>query len=218
MARWKRRLASGLGDAAWAARRLWAGLHETPDPHPRIAIGAIVRDEGPYLLEWVAWHRCLGITAFFIADNNSTDGTTALLRAMDGAGLVTHLPFPGEPGIPPQLPAYRMIAERHLSDTDWIAFIDADEFIRPAARCPDPATALPIWLGRLPALVGAVGLHWALFGSSDRTEPGSGLVVERFPHRAPQDFEKNNHIKSIIRCRNWNGLLGTPHGEPAGGL
>ena len=41
--------------------------------NPRLAIGAIVKNEGPYLLEWIAFHRVVGVDRFFIADNASTD-------------------------------------------------------------------------------------------------------------------------------------------------
>ncbi len=53
----------------------------------KIAIGAIVKNEAPYLREWVAYHKAVGVDAFIIGDNDSTDGTrafpTALLAAAD---------------------------------------------------------------------------------------------------------------------------------------
>ncbi len=173
-----------------------------------MVIGAILRDEGPYLLEWIAWHRCLGVSAFYLADNGSIDGMTGLLASFDRAGVVTHIPFPGTAGQPPQLPAYAMIATRFAAETDWIAFIDADEFIQP---CHPDGPGLAAWLAAFPRAVGAVGLSWAVFGSSGRAVPGAGLVVDRFPRRGPEAFPENTHLKSIVRCRAWGGLLQTPH-------
>ena len=110
-------------------------------PLPRLAIGAIIKNEAPYLLEWIAYHRVLGVERFFIADNGSTDGGSPLLAALDAAGLVRHLPFPDRPGERPQLPAYRAILAAHGHEADWIAFIDADEFLAPSSLDP----ARPSW-------------------------------------------------------------------------
>ena len=82
--------------------------------NPRLAVGAIFKNEGPYVLEWVAFHRVLGIERFFIADNNSSDETTVLLAALARAGIVDHLPFPSVPGQPPQPLAYEEILRRHV--------------------------------------------------------------------------------------------------------
>ena len=57
-----------------------------------------------------------------------------------------YLPFPDRPGVRPQRPAYRAILARHAAAADWIAFIDADEFLLPAAG-PFPG-ALPRLLAR----------------------------------------------------------------------
>ena len=77
------------------------------------------------------------------------------------------LPFPGRPDGRPQLPAYAAILARHGSDADWIAFIDADEFLVPAAGL----ASLPALLAGTCAdpLVGAVAVNWALYGSAGRT-------------------------------------------------
>jgi hypothetical protein len=174
-----------------------------------LAVGAIFRNEGPYILEWLAWHRALGVDRFFLADNASDDGSGALLAALAGARLVEHLPFPGRPGEAPQLPAYDEILRRHGRDADWIAFIDADEFLAPAA----PLRALRPLLAGLAGRgdVGAVAVNWAVYGSAGEAEARPGLVVERFPCRAPQQAEVNRHYKTILAPRAFAGLEATPH-------
>lgn len=71
--------------------------------------------------------RRAGFTEVLVYDNDSTDGTTDLLRALDDAGELVHLPWPHLVGPRPQRLAYEH-ARRH-SDADWIAFFDADEFL-----------------------------------------------------------------------------------------
>jgi len=174
---------------------------------PTIAVGAIVKNEGPYILEWLAYHRVLGIERFFIANNNSDDGSTELLAALHSIGLVEHIPFPHVPGKPPQLPAYVDILRRNGDDAQWIAFIDADEFLVLA----DESISLPALFGSFDEKVGAVSVNWAIYGSSFRNEPSQGLVIERFTWRADQNFGVNLHYKSIVRSAACLAPSGTPH-------
>lgn len=74
-----------------------------------VAIGAIFKNEHPFILEWLAYHQCLGINNFYIADNISTDGSSELLAALDTIGLINRIPYPTQPNTPPQLGAYREI-------------------------------------------------------------------------------------------------------------
>ena len=94
---------------------------------PRIALCAIVRNEIRSLVEWLAHYKVLGVDDFLIYDNDSTDGTSDLLRALDEAGEVVHLDWPHAVGARPQRLAYEH-ARKH-SDADWLAFFDADEFL-----------------------------------------------------------------------------------------
>lgn len=46
------------------------------DEKLNLYIAAIIKDEYSGLLEWIAYHRVLGVTGFMIADNGSRDGST----------------------------------------------------------------------------------------------------------------------------------------------
>lgn len=193
---------AGAGDRlAAAAERL------VLRPRPVLAIAAIVKNEGPYLLEWLAWYRLQGITSFFIADNGSDDGTTALLQAMQRAGLVTTFQFRTPEGVAPQLPAYRRIIRRYGHRALWFGFFDADEFLRPLPAGSDFAA----WLNTLPDKVGAVGVNWACYGSSGRDAPGEGLIHERFTQRGEDKFHRHLIIKSVVRARDFVTTGGNPH-------
>ncbi len=73
----------------------------------KIAICTIMKQEEPYILEWVAYHRKLGFD-LVIADNGGNDRTTDLLSALDRAGLIKRLDFRWCRSRP-QLPAYRAL-------------------------------------------------------------------------------------------------------------
>jgi glycosyltransferase involved in cell wall biosynthesis len=173
-----------------------------------IGIAAIFKNEKPYILEWIAAHIVVGVDKFFIADNNSTDGTSELLAELEEKGIVNYIPFPGVEGEAPQLPAYRKIMELYGKDVDWIAFIDADEFLIPS----DNSLNLKLSLDRVlkNKKAGAIAINWSIYGSSNLVKYESKPVLKRFTKRAAMDFPVNFHYKSIVRTEAYDNVL-NPH-------
>ncbi|HYD64981.1 glycosyltransferase family 2 protein [Azospirillum sp.] len=161
---------------------------------PTVALAAIVKDEGPYIAEWVAYHRVIGFDHFLLYDNGSTDGTAAFLRALARRGLATVVDWPGD-GANPQLAAYQHALDTAGGHFDWMAFLDADEFL----VLHRDATVQP-FLARY-ATAAAVAVNWKMFGSSGRTEREDGLVMERFTRCAPTAHDVSRIVKSIVRPR-----------------
>lgn len=83
------------------------------------------------MLEWIAFHRVLGVSGFIIADNGSNDGSRELLGSLAKLGVVTVFDHPTVGQQKPQLPAYNKILRSCPRDVDLLAFIDADEFCSP---------------------------------------------------------------------------------------
>jgi hypothetical protein len=46
----------------------------------KIALGAIVKNEADYLLDWIAYHWVVGARHFLIASNDSTDESNEILQ------------------------------------------------------------------------------------------------------------------------------------------
>ena len=144
-------------------------------PLPRLAIGAIIKNEAPYLLEWVAYHRVLGVERFFIADNGSTDGGSPLLAALDAAraGAAPALPRPARrAAAAPRLPGDPRRA-RPRGRLDRLHRRRRVPGPRRPPRLPDALPGLVARLGADPG-VGAILVNWALYGSSGRLEAGPG--------------------------------------------
>jgi Glycosyl transferase family 2 len=153
----------------------------------RLAVCAIFKNEAPFLEEWLAWHRVIGVSHFFLYDNGSTDGGADLIR---GAADITLSDWPRRPG---QLAAYRDVIAHHARRYDWVAFIDVDEFIHPLEDDT-------VW----PALARADGfsamlVHWRVFGPSGWDHRPPGLVLENYIQRSPDDDAGNRHVKTIVR-------------------
>ena len=58
------------------------------DPR-RIVLACTMRNEGPYVLEWVAYHRSIGFTDLVVCTNDCVDGSPDLLDALQDAGVLT---------------------------------------------------------------------------------------------------------------------------------
>ncbi|MFU8817681.1 MAG: glycosyltransferase family 2 protein [Pseudomonadales bacterium] len=167
---------------------------ETRETRRRFAIVAIVKNEADYLLEWIAYHRCAGFDHFHLADNGSTDGTAALLQALERAGVVSYTWWPVAHKA--QFQWYNHAIDSFASTADYLTFLDADEFLVP--RVGVRATA---HLARLlePSDVGAIAINWQIYGSAGQRQRQPGLVLERFTHASNPERLVNTHVKSVVK-------------------
>jgi glycosyltransferase involved in cell wall biosynthesis len=164
------------------------------DVAPTAALCAIMKNEGPYILEWVAFHRVLGFNEIFIYDNDSTDNTSELLACLGAAGIVNAIAWPSVQGIAPQRAAYADVLPRVKSD--WVCFIDADEFVN--LKVDDSIQA---FLRRFPESASAIAMNWRLFGSSGLLTFDTELVTHRFTRCSQRLARVNRHCKTIARVR-----------------
>lgn len=57
------------------------------------AIGAIFKNEGPYISEWVAYHKILGFDKIYIVDNISDDGSSEILAKLHESNEITRIEY-----------------------------------------------------------------------------------------------------------------------------
>jgi hypothetical protein len=191
MRRVRRRAEEALANLAYLRR-----------PPIGLAVCAIFRNEAPYLAEWAAFHRLVGVERFYLYDNRSTDDWRGALAPELTAGVAEVVEWPHERG---QLGAYADCLARHRTDTRWIAFIDIDEFLfSPTGRSlPDVLRGFRTWPG--------VAVCSRYFGFGGWDEPPDGLVTESYAMRAVDDFEPNTWVKSIVFPRMTTGPADIPH-------
>jgi hypothetical protein len=169
----------------------------------RLAILSILRDESPYLEEWMRWHAAVGVERFYLYINEGSDVTETMEIAGRMAyeldvGVSTDL-WHGEQQ---QYLAYADgLKQATAHGVEWLAVIDLDEFLQPAVgttvltHLPDDATC--------------VEARWAMYGTShkdyaDLTQP----VVGRFTFRMS---EPHPLCKSIVRPEAFRGFVESHH-------
>ena len=154
---------------------------------------AIVKNEASYLLEWVAYHRLIGVDHFLFYENDSSDETWSILQKLHRLGWATCIRWPSRPKVNNQKEAYKNAIKRTKNRFDWVAFIDLDEFI-----VLDGPGSLKGLLQKFD-FADAVAINWKMFGSSGATEKLPGLVMERFRRCAVDAFYSNENVKSVVR-------------------
>ncbi|SDN36657.1 Glycosyl transferase family 2 [Lutimaribacter pacificus] len=141
-----------------------------------------VRNEGAFLLEWLAHHRAVGFTDFLVFSNDCQDGTDAMLDRLDAMGLVTHRRNDGphdKGGI--QFTALKAAEKLPiLRRADWVLPLDVDEFMNIHAG----DRTLPALLAALPQAT-AITLTWRLFGNAGIVHYEDAPVTRQFTRAAP---------------------------------
>lgn len=140
-----------------------------------------VKNEGAFLLEWLAHHIACGFTDFLVFSNDCTDGTDLMLDRLAQIGHLTHVRNTGPYDAGPQWAALRA-ADRHplKSAADWVMFLDVDEFVN--IHVGDHT--LDALRAALPE-ASAIPLTWRLFGNAGVVEFADAPVTESFTRAAP---------------------------------
>jgi len=144
-----------------------------------VAVVAIMRDEAEYLPEWIAFHAMLGVRAFVIYDNGSTDGTAALLAGRDWGAEIRRLDWAAFDGLnATQALAYSHALANYGAEFRWMAFIDVDEFLFPLE-----GDSLPDALARFEGQP-CLSLPWFNFGPDGHATRPAGPVIAAYRERA----------------------------------
>lgn len=173
----------------------------------RLGITSIQRDRAPWIKEWVAFHYLVGFRQFYIFLHNCSDNTEQILRDL-GKKIDIKI-FTVDPNlISPQTKCYQSSYNQFGDKVDWMAFIDADEFLFPSSRL----TMKTVFEEFKDNNFSALGVYWSCFGSSGFIEEPEGLIIENYKYRAIDGYENNRHIKSVVRGKQGNLIFSKdPH-------
>ena len=167
-------------------------------------IVACMKNEGPFILEWIAYHQSIGVSKFIIVTNDCTDGTDEILDRLDDMGIVRHLHNPtmlGLEGISIQMAAIKYAAlQKEFRRAEYVLVIDADEFW----NITTGDGTIPDLLERM-GMPDAISFNQVVFGSQRVSEfldsPVTSQFRERFRYegRPPARYPSMYGVKTLFR-------------------
>jgi len=170
-----------------------------------------VKDEGPYLLEWIIYYKHIGFSQIVIASNDCSDGTHEMLDYLHQTGEITHIENSDQPEgahPDPQNRAYqRAWGLDAVKRSDWVLVADADEFLN-----------IHVGDGTMNALLAALGAKgadlisapWRVFGNAGIAQFHDEPVIAQFDRCAKpgvQEIQRYTAFKTLFRPK-YVGRLG----------
>lgn len=197
----KAKVSEGTADRPRGAGELWGtvpfGLKRHVSPHGQVTAVSMMKDEGPFVIEWVAHHLAVGFTDLVVYTNDCSDGTDDMLIRLEELGLCHHRRNVIPEGIRPQPSALNYAqVEPVVGKSDWVMVFDADEFL-----------SIKYGDGTLDDLIGAamaqgangIVVTWRIFGSGGVVDWNRAPVSEQYLMAAPQTWNKGWGVKTLFK-------------------
>lgn len=176
---------------------------------PQHLIFTTMKNEGPFMLEWIAYNLSLGFDGFIIYTNDCVDGTDQIAERLEEMGIVDHVPNPIPKGRNPQHRAInRARSHPWVLGAEWLMCLDADEFIN--VRVGDRTIQDVI---KSAGEVDAISLAWKLFGCGGVEEYDDKPITEQFFFADDETNYANGRaygLKTLFRNNGSFGRFG-PH-------
>ena len=156
----------------WRMLLILPPVNKSANKKYQISICGIFKNEAPFIKEWIEYHMLLGVEHFYLYNNNSEDNFIQVLQPYITTGIVTLIDWPTIPG---QQASYEDFYKKYRHETQWVSFLDLDEFI-----CPLKYLDIPSWLQKFKKYP-IIMIYWKMFGTSGHLEHDySKLVIEQY--------------------------------------
>jgi len=159
------------------------------------AILAIAKDEGAYLLDWIAFHISIGFERIYLYDNESNDCTREILQMPGVERFVEVTQWPNIPGRPRQALAYDHWLKSKGNQVNWVMPLDVDEYLNLHFR-----NSIGDFLDDYEG-VSAIGFNWRIFGDNGLTSFDRRPIFQRFTMAANSDYGGHHIPKSICHVQ-----------------
>jgi len=165
----------------------------------RYTVLSTMKNEGPFLLEWIAHYRALGFDDIVVCTNDCEDGTDRMLRRLQRMGLAQHHPTKIRKGGIHRSALRQGARYDEVTGADWVFICDVDEFLNVHAG-DGSVRALAEASGR----PDVISVPWRIFGSGGVSAFEDRPVTAQFT-RAEPAFDPETHpdtgkfVKSLFR-------------------
>lgn len=156
-------------------------MHDgSPTSATRFLNVSTMKDEAPFILEWVAWNRVIGFTDFLVYTNDCTDGTDLILQRLSQLGLLTHEYNDVLRRGPHKSALKHAFGHPLYAEADWVFVSDVDEFLN-----------IHYGQGKITDLLAAypdaevIPVVWRAFSANSESDVIDGLITERLTDVRP---------------------------------
>ena len=170
----------------------------------RATLVCMARNEARNIREWLLFHAALGFDRIILYDHTPIDGTPVEVANARNHTNTDIILIDWNETPKPQKQSYNHALATYGATTDWMCFLDSDEFL-----ILEKDRFLGCFLDRIDNH-SAVSINWLCFGSGGHIDFPPGLVLESFKWRAVDDFSVNRHVKSFVRPSETLGFF-NPH-------
>ncbi|PRY79568.1 glycosyl transferase family 2 [Yoonia maritima] len=172
---------------------------------PSIVCFTVMKNEGPFIIEWVAYQRLIGVNKVIVLSNDSDDGTDDILNRLDDLGYVRHLPNPSMMSTRfirkqkhPHIVGFNYATlTREWKEADYVLMCDVDEF--PVIKVGDGSLHALLKKTEFPDVI---SMNTALYGVGGNVTYKDELITKNFnfrtPHR-PGEKKSGSEVKSLTR-------------------
>ncbi|KQT46445.1 hypothetical protein ASG52_11950 [Methylobacterium sp. Leaf456] len=158
----------------------------------RLTLVTTARDQGPRLVEWLAFHRAAGVRDVVVYDDESRDDTAAILAAHKALGVV-RVPWPEARGAAHLLTPQDHFLAARARFFPFAVFLDPDEFLMPL-----PGDHIERWLREVPPHAGTVQFAPRAFAPVAGASP-TDLVLRRFAPALEASGEERRPTRGLYR-------------------
>jgi hypothetical protein len=174
-----------------------------------------MKNEAPYILEWVAHHKILGFDHIVVLTNDCSDGTNEILRRLEDLGYLSFRPNNVRAGGVHRSALRQARRLQVVQDAGWIYVTDVDEFLN-----------IHVGNHRVDDLIDASGrdsdviaVPWRIFSYGRKVILRNAPVTQQFfdaEHTYEDGGAGRRFVKSLVRNRPGIHRIGmhTPTLEP----
>ena len=132
------------------------------------AVVTTMRNEGPYVVEFVAYYKAIGFDKIYVYSNNNNDNSDELLSMLAKYGYITYITNILKDGCSPQGKAYMHAATLNfdLLENDWTLFVDTDEFFTFNTAFFKDVKEYLMYMNR--NKIDSICLNWVFVGANER--------------------------------------------------
>lgn len=171
--------------------KLFGRLPPARDPvsHDKILVLTSMKNEAPFILEWIAYNKAIGVTHFLVYTNDCSDNTDQILDRLSELGLVTRLNNPWDASKTKKRPQHVALEDAMeqpvFKEADWVLTIDVDEFVN--IHVGDGTFSDLFQASNDPNVI---SFTWKFFGNDQINEYEDRPIMETFTACAPEFIPK----------------------------